>query len=199
VDFPHVAVVPGPTSLPGGLIVCASLPGGVIGPVNASAFANTLPPITEVICYFKFNWSEFKSSELSYKLRKFSHEAISLSTKNHLQSLRLPLTGFLIEKERCSYLCITTCPDITNKSFQVLTHSIHQAMFHHIGLSGYATREHLHNHHKSELERIHMDIAYRIYIHRKSFLKPSNLEYYYRLLSIGFDAKGTILAFLHLY
>ena len=34
-DFPHVATPPGPTSLPGGLIVCTLLPGGVVGPVNA--------------------------------------------------------------------------------------------------------------------------------------------------------------------
>jgi hypothetical protein len=34
-------VYPGSTSLPGGLIVCTLLPGGVVGPVNASAFART--------------------------------------------------------------------------------------------------------------------------------------------------------------
>src|ERR671931_2373465 len=47
--FPHVATAPaapGPTSLPGGLIVWTLLPGGVVGPVKASAFANTFPGIS---------------------------------------------------------------------------------------------------------------------------------------------------------
>src|SRR5918995_6136092 len=35
--LPHVATVPGPVSLPGGLSVCTLLPGGVMSPVNASA------------------------------------------------------------------------------------------------------------------------------------------------------------------
>ena len=42
----HVATVPDPTSLPGGLSVCTRLPVGVIGPVNASAFATTFPGIS---------------------------------------------------------------------------------------------------------------------------------------------------------
>src|ERR687892_1468363 len=46
IAFPHVAVVPGPTSLPGGLIVCTLLPGGIIGPDRASAFATTFPGIS---------------------------------------------------------------------------------------------------------------------------------------------------------
>src|SRR5207248_8566072 len=32
---PHVATPPGPTSDPGGLIVCTRLPGGVVGPLSA--------------------------------------------------------------------------------------------------------------------------------------------------------------------
>src|SRR5919107_778799 len=43
---PHVATVPGPTSLPGGLSVCTRFPGGVIGPVNASALATIFPGIS---------------------------------------------------------------------------------------------------------------------------------------------------------
>jgi hypothetical protein len=43
---PHVATPPGSTSLPGGLIVCTLLPWGVVGPVNASAFATTFPDIS---------------------------------------------------------------------------------------------------------------------------------------------------------
>jgi hypothetical protein len=45
-DLPQVATPPGPTSLPGGLMVCTLLPGGVVGPVRASAFARTLPGIS---------------------------------------------------------------------------------------------------------------------------------------------------------
>src|ERR671910_51744 len=44
--FPHVAIVPGPVPLPGVLIVCTRLPGGVIGPDSASAFATTFPGIS---------------------------------------------------------------------------------------------------------------------------------------------------------
>src|SRR5919206_4782542 len=43
---PHVATAPGPTSLPGGLRVMTRLPGGVIGPDKASAFATTFPGIS---------------------------------------------------------------------------------------------------------------------------------------------------------
>jgi hypothetical protein len=64
IAFPHVAVVPGPVSLPGALIVCT-----LIGPDSASAFATIFPgisalstPIREVICYFKFYRSKFCSS-----------------------------------------------------------------------------------------------------------------------------------------
>jgi hypothetical protein len=46
IALPHVAVVPGPVSLPGALIVCTLFPGGVIGPDNASAFATILPGIS---------------------------------------------------------------------------------------------------------------------------------------------------------
>ena len=42
-DLPQVATWPGPTSEPGGLSVCTRLPRGVVGPVNASACAVTLP------------------------------------------------------------------------------------------------------------------------------------------------------------
>jgi hypothetical protein len=42
--LPHVANVPGPTSLPGGLRVCTRLSAGVIGPVKASALQ---PPFLE--------------------------------------------------------------------------------------------------------------------------------------------------------
>src|ERR671925_2326683 len=44
--LPHVATVPGPTSLPGGLSVCTRLPVGVIGPAKGSAFATTFPGIS---------------------------------------------------------------------------------------------------------------------------------------------------------
>src|SRR5215210_7263969 len=44
--LPHVATVPGPVSLPGGLRVCTLLPCGVMGPVNASALATTLSCIS---------------------------------------------------------------------------------------------------------------------------------------------------------
>jgi hypothetical protein len=45
-----------------------------------------------------------------YSLKDFS-------AKNHLQSLPLLLTGFLIEKEHCGYLCITICrPNITSRA-----------------------------------------------------------------------------------
>ena len=36
-ERPQVAIWPGPTSDPGGLIVCTRLPGGVVVPVSASA------------------------------------------------------------------------------------------------------------------------------------------------------------------
>jgi hypothetical protein len=42
---PHVATVPVATSLPGALRVCTLFPGGVIGPVSASAFASIFPRI----------------------------------------------------------------------------------------------------------------------------------------------------------
>lgn len=38
--LPQVATVPGPTSLPGALMVCTRLRAGVIGPLKASAFNN---------------------------------------------------------------------------------------------------------------------------------------------------------------
>src|SRR5215468_870293 len=50
VEVPQVAAPPGPTSDPGGLIVCTRLPGGVVGPVSASAFASTLPGIAARQC-----------------------------------------------------------------------------------------------------------------------------------------------------
>src|SRR5215470_9006385 len=43
VALPQVATCPGPTSEPGGFSICTRCPGGVIGPVNASACATTLP------------------------------------------------------------------------------------------------------------------------------------------------------------
>src|SRR5438874_9109424 len=46
VAIPQVATVPGPISDPGALNVCTRFPGGVIGPVNASALATTLPGIS---------------------------------------------------------------------------------------------------------------------------------------------------------
>jgi len=42
-ERPQVATWPGPTSEPGGLIVCTRFPGGVVGPVRASARPRTRP------------------------------------------------------------------------------------------------------------------------------------------------------------
>jgi len=42
-ERPQVATWPGPTSDPGGLIVCTRLPGGVVGPESASARPTTRP------------------------------------------------------------------------------------------------------------------------------------------------------------
>src|SRR6478609_6095190 len=43
VALPQVAICPGPTSEPGAFSNCTRWPDGVIGPVNASARADTLP------------------------------------------------------------------------------------------------------------------------------------------------------------
>src|SRR5262245_58027473 len=43
VALPQVDTCPGPTSEPGAFSNCTRCPGGVIGPVNASARAETLP------------------------------------------------------------------------------------------------------------------------------------------------------------
>src|SRR6202040_2211430 len=49
-ERPQVATCPGPTSDPGGLIVCTRLPGGVVGPVSASARPRTRPGISACQC-----------------------------------------------------------------------------------------------------------------------------------------------------
>src|SRR6185436_12824705 len=46
VATPQVATPPGPTSDPGEFNIWTRLPGGVVGPVSASALASTLPGIS---------------------------------------------------------------------------------------------------------------------------------------------------------
>src|SRR5918992_4280293 len=131
--LPHVATVPGPVSLPGALIVCTRLPCGVIGPVNASAFATTLPGISAL--------QLDRSSETSNLIGAYSVPLTSCSFGNSaIKPPALPLKIIckaslcweLASKNRNRPTLAFTLPvQILPLKYLMLTRSNRQAVFDH--------------------------------------------------------------------
>lgn len=101
-DLPQVATRPGPTSLPGGLIVWTLLPGGVVVQLMLQLLQE---PYLVFLHSTKRDHLQVQNSAI---------KTTSSSTKNHIECFFLLFISLIIKKDSQAYFCKPfTSPNIT--------------------------------------------------------------------------------------